>query len=44
MGAIAPLGRDAAARNKPTSHITSKKSLQKTAITGPTPSPSYPLP
>jgi hypothetical protein len=44
MGAIAPPGRDAAAGNKPTSHITSKKSLQKTAITGSTPSPSYPLP
>ena len=44
MGAIAPPGRDAAACNKPTSRIRSKKSLQKTAITGSTPSPSYPLP
>ena len=43
MGTIAPPGRDAAARNMPTSHLTSKKSLQKTAITGPTPSPSCPL-
>ena len=44
MGTMAPPGRDAAARNMPTSHLTSKKSLQKTAITGPTPSPSCPLP
>src|SRR4051794_25101973 len=43
-GAIAPPGRDAATCHKPTSHITSKKSPQKTAITGSTPSPSSPLP
>src|SRR5262249_37752587 len=44
MGAMAPPGRDAAACNTPTSPITSKKARQKTALTGSTPSPRYPLP
>jgi hypothetical protein len=44
MEVMAPPGRDAAACNQPMSPITSKKSLQKTAIIGPTPSPSCPRP
>src|SRR6266566_8416212 len=44
MEVVAPPGRDEAAFYKTTCHITSKKSLQKMAIAGPTPSPSDPLP